>query len=560
MKGPKCLYLHYGIEVIFNTVLMRLFRLAILDRITATLEMQPGHNGTVNARIGLKSTDSPLRSPVSHAGVARELAITLVVMTSCTLVALPLRPHLAAANIAMVYLLGVVIVALRCSSRTSVLASFLSVAAFDFFCVPPYLTFQVADYEYLVTFGVMLVVALIISTQTARIRRQAQEAVGRQVRSEALYNLSRRLTEQSKGADVARAAAQCAEETFGGTFVIVPKENMKTNPDSHRSPSDQPLVQWVFDHGERAGHGTERFAEAPALYVPLKGASEMVGVMSVLPPHGEFLNSEQMQFLEVFANQTALAIERIGSQRAAELAQLQVQTEKMRSTLLSAVSHDFQTPLASITGAASALRLQGDKLEPGTRDDLLDSIADEAERLSRLVSNLLDMTRLEAGPQLRRDLYPLEEIVGAALHRFRRQLEHRQVITQLPQTVSMVYADEVLLGQVFMNLLENAIKYSPEGSPLEVSAEATENAVTLEVRDRGSGIAPGEEQKIFEKFHRGKPSDTRGVGLGLAICRAIVEAHRGTIAAYNRTGGGAVFRICLPSQECDEPADLNHRR
>ena len=470
-------------------------------------------------------------------------------MTSCTVVALALRPHLAATNLAMVYLLGVVIVALLCSSRTSVLVSFLSVAAFDFFCVPPYLTFQVADYEYLVTFGVMLVVALIISTQTARIRRQAQEAVGRQVRTEALYNLSRRLTEQSEDADVARIAEKCAEETFGGAFAIVPKENRKTDPDSHRSPPDQPLVQWVFDHGEKAGHGTERFAEAPALYVPLTGASEMVGVMSVLPPHGEFLNSEQMQFLEVFANQTALAIERIGSQRAAELAQLQVQAEKMRSSLLSAVSHDLRTPLASITGAASTLRLQGDRLEPGTRNELLDSIADESERLSRLVSNLLDMTRLEAGPELRRDLYPIEEIVGTALHRVERQLEHRKVTTQMPETLPMVYADDVLLGQVFLNLLENAIKYSPEGTPIEVSAEATDNAITLEVRDRGSGIAPGEEREIFERFHRGKLNDARGVGLGLAICRAIVEAHQGTIAAYNRAGGGAVFRICLPSQE-----------
>ena len=361
--------------------------------------------------------------------------------------------------------------------------------------------------------------------------------------------MSRRLTEQSKDADVVRIAAQCAEETFGGTFVIIPKEKRKTDPDSRGSLSDQPLAQWVFDHGEKAGRGTERFAEAPALYVPLKGAGEIVGVMGVLPPRGELPSSEQMQFLEVFANQTALAIERIESQRAAELAQLQVQAEKMRSSLLSAVSHDLRTPLASITGAASTLRLQRDRLEPETRDELLDGIADEAERLSRLVSNLLDMTRLEAGPELRRDLYPIEEIVGTALHRFERQLEHRDVTTQMPETLPMVYADDVLLGQVFVNLLENAIKYSPEGTPIEVSAQATENAVTLEVRDRGSGIAPGEEQEIFEKFHRGKLNDTRGAGLGLAICRAIVEAHRGTIAAYNRTGGGAVFRICLPSQE-----------
>jgi two-component system sensor histidine kinase KdpD len=509
----------------------------------------------VNARIGLESSDNPLRSSTRRSSPVRELAVTLVVMASCTAVALALRPHLAAANLAMVYLLGVVIVALLCTSRTSVLASFLSVAAFDFFCVPPYLAFQVSDYEYLVTFGALLAVALVISTQTVRIRRQATEAVGRQVRTEALYNLSRQLTEQSKDADVAQIAAQCAEETFGGTFVIFPKQ--KGSPDVDRrgldasssAMPDQSLVQWVFDHGEHVGHGTERFGEAPALYLPLKGAREMVGVMSVLPPRGEFLSAEQMQFLEVFANQTALAIERIAAQRAAELAQIEIQAEKMRSSLLSAVSHDLRTPLASITGAASTLRSQGERLEKETRDELLDSIADEAERLSRLVSNLLDMTRLEAGPELRRDLYPPEEIVGSALHRLERQLEGREVTTHLPETLPMVYADDVLLGQVFVNLLENAIRYSPEGTPIEVAAEATAIAVTLEVRDRGPGIPVGEEQLIFEKFYRGKANDARGVGLGLAICRAIVEAHQGTIAAYNRAGGGAVFRICLPFKE-----------
>jgi len=510
----------------------------------------------VDTLVGLRSPDSPLRSSEPRVRVVRESAITLVVMTSCTVLALALRPHLAAANLAMVYLLGVVIVALLCSRWTSVLASFLSVVTFDFFCVPPYLALGIDDYQYLITFGVMLAVALIVSTQTTRIRAQAQEAVGRQVRTEALYNLSRQLTAQYKDGDVARIAAQCAEETFGGSFVIVSKEEKRnTDPDPHRSSAsgspmpDPALVQWAFDHGEKAGHGTKQFSEAPALYVPLRGAGGMVGVMGVLPPHGDFLNSEKMQFLEVFANQTALAIERIGSQRAAESAQLQVQAEKMRSSLLSAVSHDLRTPLASITGAASTLRVQGDKLESGTRGELLDSIADEAERLSRLVGNLLDMTRLETGPELRREMYPLEEILGAALRRFERQLEHRRVTTQLPETVPMVYADEVLLGQVFINLLENAMKYSPEGTPIELSAEVMENLVAVEVRDRGSGIPAGEEQEIFEKFHRGKTNDTRGVGLGLAICRAIVQAHRGTITAYNRAGGGAVFRICLPSQE-----------
>jgi two-component system sensor histidine kinase KdpD len=223
-----------------------------------------------------------------------------------------------------------------------------------------------------------------------------------------------------------------------------------------------------------------------------------------------------------------------------------MQTEQMRSSLLSAVSHDLRTPLASITGAASTLRSQSDKLLPETRQELIESIADEAERLSRLVSNLLDMTRLESGVELRRDLYPLEEIVGAALQRMERQLERREVTTHLPDNLPLVSGDDVLLGQLLVNLLENAIKYTPEGTPIEVAVESGEDAITLEIRDRGPGFAPKEEQRIFEKFHRGRSTRARGAGLGLAICRAIVEAHRGSIDAFNRAGGGAVFRIRLP--------------
>jgi two-component system sensor histidine kinase KdpD len=273
-----------------------------------------------------------------------------------------------------------------------------------------------------------------------------------------------------------------------------------------------------------------------------------MGVMGILPGGDHRVSTpDQLQLLEVFANQTALAIERTRSQHAAEAARMQMQTEEMRSSLLSAVSHDLRTPLASITGAASTLRSQGERLPPEVRKELLDSIAEEAERLSRLVSNLLDMTRLESGVELRRDLYPLEEIVGAALQRTECQLAGRRVTTQLPDSLPLVFVDDVLLGQVVLNLLENAVKYSPAETPIEISAEAEPDTITLEVRDRGPGFVPGEEQRVFEKFYRGKPQGAaRGAGLGLAICRAIVEAHQGTIEAFNRDGGGAVLRTRLP--------------
>jgi two-component system sensor histidine kinase KdpD len=224
-----------------------------------------------------------------------------------------------------------------------------------------------------------------------------------------------------------------------------------------------------------------------------------------------------------------------------------METEQMRSSFLSAVSHDLRTPLASITGAASTLRAQWEKLPAEIRQELLESISEEAERLSRLVGNLLDITRFESGAvKLRRDLFPLEEIVGAALQRLETKLEGRAVTTVLPEDLPPVYGDDVLLGQVVLNLVENTLKYTPAGTPIELAAEAAGDAIVLEVRDRGPGVVPGEEQHIFEKFYRGTSKGARGAGLGLAICRAIVQAHRGEIEALNRAGGGAVFRIRLP--------------
>jgi two-component system sensor histidine kinase KdpD len=481
----------------------------------------------------------------------REFAFVLSIIGISTLVAVSLRPYVAATNLVVVYLLGVVAVAVRCRRQASVVASFLSVATFDYFCVPPYLTLRVSDYEYLLTFAGMLVVALVISTQTARIRRQAYDSAVREARTETLYRLSHRLAGQTRVSTVTRIAAAYAQEVFHGRVVIFLPEDGKLSFErcsSHQWPvprAEEVVAQWAFDHGEKVGHGMETFGSAAAFYLPLKGASEMVGVMGILPAAQGRFAVEQVQLLKVLGNQTAMAIERTRSQHAAEAARIQMETEQMRSALLSAISHDLRTPLASITGAASTLLSQGAKLQPEIRQELLESIADEAERLSRLVSNLLDMTRLESGVELRRDLYPLEEIVGSALQRMEHQLDQRQVTTHLPDSLPLVSVDDVLVGQLVVNLLENATKYTPEGTPIEVAAEVVEDAITLEIRDRGPGFAPNEEQRIFEKFYRGRP-DGRGVGLGLAICLAIIQAHRGTIEAFNRTGGGAVFRIRLP--------------
>jgi two-component system sensor histidine kinase KdpD len=312
--------------------------------------------------------------------------------------------------------------------------------------------------------------------------------------------------------------------------------------------AEESTAQWAFDHGQKAGRRMQTLPGATAFYIPLRGTRETFGVMAVLPDAGgRVFSHEQQSLLEIFANQTALAIERTITHKSAEDTRLTMETEQMRSSLLSAVSHDLRTPLASITGAASTLRTQWAKLSAEIRQELLESISEEAERLSRLVGNLLDMTRFESGAvKLRRDLYPLEEIVGAALQRLETKLEGRAVTTLWPEDLPPVYGDDVLLGQVVLNLMENTLKYTPAGTPIDLAAEAGEDDIVLEVRDRGPGVAAGEEQRIFEKFYRGTSKGARGAGLGLAICRAIVQAHQGEIVAFNRAGGGAVFRIRLP--------------
>ena len=480
------------------------------------------------------------------------LAIAIVAIA--TLASVALRDTLAPTNLAMIYLGGVVAVAMRCSRWTSVTSSFLSVAAFDFFCVPPYLTFAVSDYQYVFTFAGMLAVALVISTQTARVRDHAVQAALREARTEALYRLSSKLAGETRVFEAARSAATLAEEVFGARVVIFLPEDGKLS--FHRRTSDllpvptseQSIAQWVFDHGHKAGARTDVHADAIALYLPLRGARETFGVLAVLPdPANRIFAPEQQQLLDVFVSQTALAIERTASQRTAEETRVHMQTEQMRSSLLSAMSHDLRTPLASITGAASTLRTQDDRLPLETKHELLESISDEAGRLSRLVGNLLDMTRFESGGvELRRDFYPLEEIVGTVLQRMEPQLEGRAVSIDLAENLPMVFVDDVLLGQVLWNLLENATKYTPPGTPLGLAAFEREGAVVIEVCDRGPGIPPGEEERIFEKFYRGKSETARGSGLGLPICRAIVQAHRGTIHALAREGGGTTFRISLP--------------
>ncbi|MBI5674177.1 MAG: sensor histidine kinase KdpD [Nitrospirae bacterium] len=481
-----------------------------------------------------------------------------------TAVAWLMFPYFAAANLTMMYLIAVIAIAFRRGRGPSVLASILSVAFFDFFFVPPYFSFAVSDFQYLLTFGVMLVVALVISNLTVRLRQQAELARSREKRTGVLYAMSRDLATHRGTGMLAQLAAKHLRDVFDAQVAIF-LADADNRVQLQRGellffdldPKESGVAQWVFDHGERAGLGTDTLPGASALYLPLVGSTGPIGVVAVRPTeYSRLVNLDQLHLLESLVNQIALAIERTRLSEETQKARVRAETERMRNAILSSVSHDLRTPLATITGAASSLAEGQGELTAAAREDLARSIYREADRLDRLLKNLLDMMRIEAGAvQLSKEWHPLDEVVGAALARLEGRLRDHAVNTAFPIDLPLVLVDGVLLEQVVINLVENAVKYAPSGSAIDLSASASDREVIAEVADRGPGIPFGEEARIFDKFYRARPAREGGVGLGLTICRGIVETHGGRIWAENRSGGGAVFRFSIPLLDQPPPVE-----
>ena len=316
-------------------------------------------------------------------------------------------------------------------------------------------------------------------------------------------------------------------------------------------PKEAGISQWVFDHKESAGYGTNTLSGSDSLYLPLLGAHGAVGVLTVRASRpAELLAPEQLHLLETFANQMALALERARLAEETQEAHVQTETERMRNAVLSSVSHDLRTPLATIVGASSAILNTSRPMSIESQQELVRSISDEAGRLDRLLKSLLDMTKLEAGAmQLRKDWHALEAVVGTALARVKSRIATRPVSTIFPDNLPLVLVDGVLIEQVLINLLENAAKYSPPASPIAVTALLKDGMIVTEVADRGPGIPNGEERRIFEKFYQLDPDREGGVGLGLTICRGIIESHGGRIWVDARSGGGSSFRFMLPVED-----------
>lgn len=466
-------------------------------------------------------------------------------------------PQFEPTNLVMIFLTTVVIAALYLGRGPAILASALSVVSFDFFFVVPYLTFAVSDTQYVVTFIGLFAVGLVISSLAARAREQTEAARTREAQTGELYDLSRDLASAAALETILQTLIRHVEQTFGREVVVLLPNEMDGKQLETRAASEnlkldeqeRAVADWVFRHGEQAGRNTNTLGAARLRYLPLKTARGVVGVLGIMrPAESEHLSPEQHRLMEAFASQSAVAIERAKLDSQARKAEILQATEKLQSALLNSISHDLRTPLVSITGALSSLEEDGTGLDEDTRQRLVRNARGEAERLNRLVGNLLEMTRLEAGAlKLKEDVGDIQDAIGAALNQLGNRLDNRQVMVDVADGVPLVPMDFVMIVQVLVNLLDNAFKYSPIDQSIEVQARAAGGHVEVSVADRGIGIPPADLQRVFDKFFRVQhPGSVSGTGLGLSICKGIIEAHGGFIVAENRAGGGTVITFALP--------------
>jgi two-component system sensor histidine kinase KdpD len=530
---------------------------------TQLLRRARGFDLTVIALPEASGAQRPSQSSVTVSDTTpirwRRYGWALVTTLVCSGIAFVLYPRFELANLVMVYLLGVTVAGLRFGRGPAVMTAILNVVAFDFFFVPPRFSLAVSDVQYLLTFSVMLTIALVTANLVASVRQQTRVAGARERRTALLYAMSRELAATRGISGMARVAVRHLAEVFQCKAVILlPDRDGKL-----RHPRDPPLdgsfraadlavAQWVVDHARQAGLGTDTLPAATGLFLPLGDERQRLGVLAVLPSNPRrVLLPEQRHLLETFAGQIGLALERARLAEVAEAAGLAAERESLRNTLLASISHDLRTPLAVIAAAGSTLAQHGADLDQTTRVSLAQSVETKAREMSEVISNVLDLTRFESGQVvLRRDWETLDDMVGAALGRVEARLAGHAVEVRIPPELPPVYVDATLVTQIFANLLDNVAKYTPPGTHVWISAAEDGAFARVVVEDDGPGLPPGEPARLFDKFQRGSDEGTVvGVGLGLAICQVIVRAHGGEISAQRRAGGGARFEFTLPATE-----------
>lgn len=519
-------------------------------------------SGDIDVYVITGDTAEPAPRPVSTRSMQkpspeRSWLLSIVTVVVCTGLAALIDKYVPPSDLAMVYLLGIVFTASRAGKVPFWLTTLLSIVAFDFFFVPPRYSFYVNSAGYLVTFAVMFIVSLVISRLTLKVRDQANIVSHRERRTADLYGLSRKLVHERGIEQLSTIAARYVSEVFSSHVVVLVSDDkgLLTVPTTEpiTFPLDQKelsVAEWTYKHGQKAGLETDTLSGAKAIYLPLVAGSQVLGVMGVMPSHPEGLfDQEQIHMLESFANQIAMAIDRAIIAKEAQAILLKAETEELRSTLLSSVSHDLRTPLAAIKGAITTLLQKNVPFGTSESYDLLQTIDEESEHLTHIIRNVLDMTRIETKAiKIKKEWESIEEITGAVLNRLSDELGARKVTVNIPIEIPLVPFDPLLIEQVLTNLIDNAIKYTPKDTEISLTAQVDGESVLMEVADRGAGIPAGEEERIFDKFVRGSDAGG-GIGLGLTICRAIVTAHGGRIWAENRKDGGAIFRFTLPISE-----------
>lgn len=460
-------------------------------------------------------------------------------------------------NIALVFLMAVLASAVQSGLWPALFASVLSALAFNFFFLPPLYTLTIADPESVIALGFFLCVAVIASNLTARVQRQAAAARQRARTTEDLYLFSRKLAGTGTLDDVLWATAyQIASMLKVRVVILLPEDGSIAvragyPPDDTLVDADIAAARWAWEHNRPAGRGADTLPGAKRLYLPLRTGRMAVGVLGLdNDRQGPLLTPEQQRLLDALADQAAVAIERIQLVADVDRAKLAAEADRLRSALLTSISHDLKTPLAAIMGAAGALRDYPDAIPPADRADLLATVNEESERLHRFIANLLDMTRIESGAtQPNYSLLYVGDVVGTTLRRAAKIVAGHRIETDLPAELPMLRLDHVLFEQVLFNLIDNAAKYAPPGSVIRIQAWTDRDRVLLQVLDEGPGIPEADLERVFDSFYRVSKTDQvrAGTGLGLSICRGFVEAMGGTISAANRADrSGAVFTITMP--------------
>lgn len=488
---------------------------------------------------------------------------SILLVAIATGIGFPVSDYIHPTNLVMLYLVVVVVSAILWGRGPSMLASALSVLAFDFFFVEPRLSFSVADTQFLITFIGFLIVGLIISNLTGTVREQVEVIQRRERQTSALYGLSKQLAESMDLESVLKTIIEQLSLTFSREAVLLLPEKGILAVRAKTSQlildgNEIAIATWAFEHRQMAGRGTETLPAGKIRYQPLQTAQGMVGVLGVKPPENEkFLSPEQRQLLESYGNLAALVVERAQMEEDAKELRLARATEELQTALLNSISHDLRTPLSSINGAFSGL-LEAETAKKGTlhldrknRLELLETGVEESSRLNRLVSNLLDMSRLEAG-SIKLNIQPsdLHEVIGSALSRLETILEHREVNLEIGPELPLIPMDASLIEQVFVNLLDNALKFSKPNSPIEIRANFTGEDASISVSEMGKGIPAEDLERIFDKFYKVRRKETiSGTGLGLSICKGFIEAHGGRIWAQNHPKGGAILTFTLPMKQ-----------